>query len=194
MFLSLCLNYPMEGKQSETSSGRSCDQQAVLILTHLLPAWFPDDYWLPWLFRCLKAGDDFLPERGFVINCCSRMLHFWGRFVLVFYGPTHGHGTTTGPSESGLHSSVMREPHPTVWTVVEYFQVSSLGERDTVSGSMYLSTTCWLFTTFRLGLCDGGSSLSGWVDLKSPRRHTSEHVCEGFLESCNRMEELPWIN
>lgn len=62
------------------------------------------------------------------------------------------------------------------------------------SGRMYLSTTCWLFTTFRLGLCDGGSSLSGWVDLKSSRRHTSEHVCEGFLESCNRMEELPWIN
>lgn len=43
------------------------------------------------------------------------------------------HGRFVGPSESGLHSSVMREPHPTVWTVVEYFQVSSLGARDTVA-------------------------------------------------------------
>lgn len=122
----------------------------------------------------------------------------WGDLYWFSMDPHMGmgqpHGRFVGSSESGLHSSVMREPHPTVWTVVEYFQVSSLGARDTVSGSMYLSTTCWLFTTFRLGLCDGGSSLSGWVDLKSPRRHTSEHVCEGFLESCNRMEELPWIN
>lgn len=48
------------------------------------------------------------------------------------------YGQFVGPSENnGLHSFVVRETHPTVWILVEYFQVSSLGERDMV----YLSTT-----------------------------------------------------
>ena len=62
------------------------------------------------------------------------------------------HGQFVGPSEGGLHSFVMRKPHRTLWTLVEYFQVSSLGERDTVSGSMYLSTTWLAFYHIQVGV------------------------------------------
>lgn len=80
---------------------------------------------------------------------CSREIHLQERFVLSFYRSTNSRGITTWqvyrPSESGRNTLVLRGPYLTVWTLVEDLQVSSLGERDTMSGSMdcplQLSTT-----------------------------------------------------
>lgn len=63
------------------------------------------------------------------------------------------HGRFIGLSESGLHSFVMRELTALYgpWWSISRSPVS-LGERDTVSGSMYLSTAWLAFYHIQLGV------------------------------------------